>query len=337
MPASIPPMRAVAGELPTDGGWAYEVKWDGVRAIGFLGDGRLRLQSSNVLDITARYPELDALATELHGHEVVLDGEIVTFNEDGRPDFGLLQNRMHLTGGAAIAEWSARQPVVWVLFDLLHFDGHDLYVPPPAPHGGGGSARAPAPSALVYADRRRLLEGLVDAGPNWQVPTARVADGAGLLTAVHQRGLEGVVAKRLDSRYEAGRRSPAWRKVKVRLSQEFVVGGWRAGEGNRAGGIGSLLVGYHTPDGRLAYAGRVGSGLSGPEITILQRLFADGRRDTCPFAPPPTRDEQRDATWVEPRLVVQVAFGEWSRDDRLRHPAYLGRRADKDPAEVVRE
>jgi bifunctional non-homologous end joining protein LigD len=252
----------------------------------------------------------------------------VSFNAEGRPDFGRLQNRMHQSDRTLIAELAATQPVVWVLFDLLHLDGHDLYVPPSGP--------AP-PSALGYGDRRRLLEGLVEAGPNWQVPTARTTDGAGLLEAVTERGLEGIVAKRLDSRYEAGRRSHAWRKVKVRRGQEFVVGGWRAGEGNRAGGIGSLLVGYHTPDGRLAYAGRVGSGLSGGEIATLQALFATTARASCPFDPPPTRDERRGATWVEPRLVVQVEFGEWSRDDRLRHPTYRGRRADKDAAGVVRE
>jgi bifunctional non-homologous end joining protein LigD len=299
-----------------------------VRAIGFLSGGGLRLQSSNVLDITVRYPELAPLADELAGHDVVLDGEVVMFNEEGRPDFGLLQSRMHQTDRRVIADLAATRPVVWVVFDLLHLDGHDLFVPP------GGKAPE---SALTYQDRRRLLEGLVEPGPNWQVPTSHTDDGPGLMDAVRQRGLEGLVAKRLDSRYEAGRRSHAWRKVKVRLGQELVVGGWRAGEGNRAGTIGSLLVGYHAPDGRLAYAGRVGSGLTASELGILQGLFAGTTRPTCPFDPVPTRDEQRGATWVEPTVVVEVEFGEWSRDDRLRHPVYLGRRADKDPADVVRE
>jgi bifunctional non-homologous end joining protein LigD len=328
-PTSIAPMRAVLGDLPADdSGWAYEVKWDGVRAIGYLRDGSWRLQSSNGKDITIRYPELAAIAPELDGHDVVLDGEVVTFNEHGRPDFGLLQNRMHLTARPVIAEWAARQPVVWVLFDVLHLDGHDLFVPEGA---------RPAEGALAYRDRRRLLEQLVDNGPNWQVPAALVGDGSSFLAALQRQGMEGLVAKRLDSRYEAGRRSAAWRKIKVRRSQEFVVGGWRAGEGHRAGTIGSLLVGYYGPDGRLTYAGRVGSGLTGDELSYLSRVFAASRRDSCPFDPLPTRDEQRDATWVEPRLVVQVEFGEWSRDERLRHPVYLGRRSDKDPADVVRE
>jgi bifunctional non-homologous end joining protein LigD len=328
LPATIAPMRAVLGDLPhDDGAWACEVKWDGVRALGFLSGGNLRLQSSNLKDITLRYPELAPLARALDGHEVILDGEVVTFNEEGRPDFGLLQSRMHLTDTRAVAEWAARQPVVWVVFDLLHLDGHDLYVPDGA---------TPGPAAIGWADRRRLLEGLVEAGPNWQVPAAHTTDAAGLLDAVTAQGLEGLVAKRLDSRYEAGRRSSAWRKIKVRRGQEVVVGGWKAGEGNRAGSIGSLLVGYYD-QGRLVYAGRVGSGLTDTEIRALRRLF-DGRvRATCPFAEPPTREEQRGATWVEPDVVVDVAFGEWSRDGRLRHPSYRGRRSDKDPAQVVRE
>jgi bifunctional non-homologous end joining protein LigD len=328
LPATIAPMRAVLGDLPPDdGAWGCEVKWDGVRALGFLSGGQLRLQSSNLKDITLRYPELAPLAAALDGHDVILDGEVVTFNEEGRPDFGLLQNRMHLTGARAVADWAARQPVVWVLFDLLHLDGHDLYVPEGA---------TPGPSALGWADRRRLLEGLVASGPNWQVPAVHTGDAAGLLDAVRAQGLEGLVAKRLDSRYEAGRRSAAWRKIKVRRNQEVVVGGWKAGEGNRAGSIGSLLVGYYD-DGRLVYAGRVGSGLTDGEIRALRGLF-DGRvRATCPFAEPPTREEQRGATWVEPEVVVDVAFGEWSRDGRLRHPSYRGRRSDKDPTDVVRE
>jgi bifunctional non-homologous end joining protein LigD len=322
-------MRAVTDDLPPDGtGWAYEVKWDGVRAIGAVDGDRLRLRSSNDRDITTRYPELGAIVAALAGHDAVLDGEIVTFNESGRPDFGLLQNRLHLTDRRIIAEWSARQPVVWVLFDLVHLDGHDLFVTP---------GRPPGSEALPYTDRRRLLHGLIDAGPNWQIPPARLTDGAGLLDAIREQGLEGIVAKRLDSLYEAGRRSRAWRKVKVRPRQELVVGGWRSGVGRRAGHIGSLLVGYHSPNGRLVYAGRVGSGLAAGELLAVEELLSGWTRSSCPFDPPPASQERRDATWVEPRLVVEVAFSEWSRDGRLRHPSYLGRRADKDPTAVIRE
>jgi bifunctional non-homologous end joining protein LigD len=327
-------MRAVSGAVPPDDeGWAYEIKWDGVRAIGFVEDGRLRLQSANGIDITDRYPELAPIADELGGHAAILDGEIVRFNDAGRPDFGLLQSRMHRTDAATVARAAAEHPVVWVLFDLLHLDGHDLATglgPTPAP---GAPAAVPVP----YEDRRRLLEALIEPGPNWQVPAALHGTGAELLAVVADRGMEGLIAKRRGSAYEAGRRSPTWRKLKVRRRQEFVVGGWKEGAGGRRSTVGALLVGYHTDDGRLAYAGRVGSGITDVELRHLQATLDATACDACPFDPPPTRDEMRGARWVEPQLVVEVAFGEWSADQRLRHPSYLGTRTDKDPGTVVRE
>jgi len=337
MPREIEPMRAVTGELPPadDESWTYEVKWDGIRAIGFIDDGRtresaggtvLRIQSSNLIDISARYPELAPLADELSGHRVILDGEIVAFNDEGRPDFGRLQQRMHVNGAKAIGEWSARQPIVWVLFDLLYLDGHLLT----------SDRSHPSPSALPYEDRRRLLEQLVDAGPNWQVP-ARYDDGAELYQAIVERGMEGVMAKRRGSMYVPGRRSTDWRKVKVRRRQELVVGGWRQGSGTRSSTIGALLLGYHDDEGRLVYAGKVGTGFSGAELDRLEKQFATTARDTTPFVPPPPRTEARDAHWVEPIMVCEVAFAEWSSDGMLRHPSYLGERSDKDPAAVVRE
>ncbi len=336
LPRSIEPMRAVTGELPTDdAGWGYEVKWDGVRAIGFVEDGHLRLQSSNGHDITVRYPELAGLADELDGHTAILDGEIVRFNAEGRPDFGLLQSRMHRTDPAAIATLAADQPVVWVLFDILHLDGHDLA------HGlsarSGDAAGPPSATAVPYEDRRRLLEMLIDPGPNWQVPPSSIGDGAARLQAIAERGMEGLIAKRLGSAYEVGRRSHSWRKLKVRRRQELVVGGWKFGDKGRRRTIGALIVGYHTPDGRLACAGRVGSGFTEDGLAQMQATLEAIPATTCPFDPRPTPDEMRNAMWVEPIVVVEVAFGEWSADGRLRHPSYLGTRADKDPADVTRE
>jgi bifunctional non-homologous end joining protein LigD len=332
LPATLEPMRAVLGDLPaaSDDRWAYEVKWDGVRAVGFIEEGRLRLQSSNGLDITPRYPELAPVADDLVGHAVILDGEVVTFNEAGRPDFGLLQRRMHVNDARSINELSAQHPVVWVLFDLLHVDGNDLYCEAP------GSARQRG-NAVPYEQRRRLLEDLIDNGPNWQVPAAQHGDGPALLEAMTELGMEGLLAKRLGSPYEVGRRSPNWRKLKVRRRQEFVVGGWRPGESGRAGTIGALLVGYYEPGGRLSYAGRVGSGLKGAELRRLEHLFTTMGRATCPFEPPPRREESLDARWLEPQMVVEVAFGEWSHDQRLRHPSYVGQRHDKSPKDVGRE
>jgi bifunctional non-homologous end joining protein LigD len=340
MPRQIEPMRAVTGELPPagDDSWCYEVKWDGIRAIGFIDEGRshrddpatttnrLCLQSSNLIDITARYPELAPLADELAGHRVILDGEIVAFNDEGRPDFGRLQQRMHINGAKLIGEWSARQPIVWVIFDLLYLDGHLLT----------SNRSRPNPAALPYEDRRRLLQQLVEAGPNWQVP-ASYEDGAELLQAITERGMEGVMAKRRGSVYQPGRRSTDWRKVKVRRRQELVVGGWRQGTGTRSTTIGALLLGYHDDEGHLVYAGKVGTGFSGAELDRLEKLFAGMARDTPAFDPAPPRSEARDAHWLEPTMVVEVAFAEWSSDGVLRHPSYLGQRTDKDPARVVRE
>ena len=240
MPRVIEPMKAVTGELPTDDGWAFEVKWDGMRITSFCDRGTLRLQTTNQLDATARFVELAPLADALRDHQVVLDGEVVAFSDAGRPDFGRLQSRMH--GIPSAGPGSSEDPVAisYVVFDLLWLDGLDAM---------------PAP----YLDRRRLLTELVEPGPAWQVPAHQVGDGDVLLRAVTERGLEGVMAKRIDSVYLPGKRSTAWRKVKVRRRQELVVGGWLPGEGGRASSFGALLVGYQTADG-LHYAGRVGTG-----------------------------------------------------------------------------
>ena len=320
LPRIPEPMRAVLGEMPADEReWAFEVKWDGVRALGSIADGELCLHSSNGNDITVRYPELAGIVDQLDGHTAVLDGEVVRLDAAGKPDFGALQGRMHLTRPAEIAALAASAPVTWAIFDLLAFDGTDA-------------------TALAYEDRRRLLETLIEPGPHWQVPATHLGEGSALLDAVRAQGLEGVMAKRLGSPYLVGKRSPTWRKIKVRQHQELVVGGWRRGRdgGNRAGTIGALLVGSYEGD-RLVYAGRVGSGLTQADLRWFGQHFAEATVATCPFDPPPTRGEQADAVWVHPDLVVEVAFTEWSHDDRLRHPVYLGRRDDKDPRSVVRE
>jgi bifunctional non-homologous end joining protein LigD len=172
------------------------------------------------------------------------------------------------------------------------------------------------------------------------VPVHVVGDGEALLDVAKQRHLEGLMAKRLDSRYEPGRRSQAWRKVKIRGEQELVVGGWSAGQGNRSGVFGSLLLGYHHPDdpnGPLVYAGNVGTGFSAAELSRLQAQLDARASDVCPFAPAPPRQIARVSRWVRPELVAEVTFTEWTPDGRLRHPAYLGLRTDKLPEDVVRE
>jgi bifunctional non-homologous end joining protein LigD len=310
-------MLAEAGKLPpNDDGWAYEMKWDGVRAILEVAPARVRITSRLGNDVTARYPELQALAGALAPVQAVLDGEIVALDEAGRPSFGLLQNRMHADARKAV-QFAASMPVVLMLFDVLEVDGNDV-------------------TELPYVERRAVLERLKLAGPNWQTPPMTVGGGQAVLDTARMLGLEGIVAKRLDAPYTRGRRSAAWRKVKITAQQEFVVGGWIPGEGRLESTVGALVVGYHDgPGGPLRYAGRVGSGLDDETRDRYATMLH--ARASCPFEPAPPAPVRRVARWVEPEVVVEVRFTMWTTDDVLRNPVYLGDRDDKDPADVVRE
>ncbi|HUF84832.1 MAG TPA: non-homologous end-joining DNA ligase [Acidimicrobiia bacterium] len=313
MPDHVAPMLAtLATRLPGDtDAFAYEVKWDGVRSISYVGGGRARFESRKGDTITGRYPELRALGEAMASTEAVLDGEIVAFKDD-RPSFEQLQRRMHV-GSENTARRLAREvPVVYIIFDVLWLDGHWT-------------------TDLAYDQRRRLLEQLALDGPSWQTP-AYYRDGPALREATREAGLEGVVAKRLDSTYSRGVRSKSWLKIKNHRRQEFVVGGWLPGQGNREGRIGALLIGYY--DGELKYAGRVGTGFNVAELIRLEKLLAPLRRDTSPFDPSP---RLKDAHFVEPQLVADIRFTEWTRAGIIRHPAYLGLRDDKESTEVVRE
>ena len=324
--APLRPMKAVsATDLPGDGDrWAYEVKWDGMRVLARMEGGAVQAWSANGADATGRFPELGSLAEELADvGPVLLDGEIVAPDPDtGRPDFGRLQPRMHASGAAA-ARLTAEIPVSYAVFDLLELDGHALLDQP-------------------YDARRALLEQLVPDGAGWFVPAVH-HDGPALLAAVEAQGLEGVVAKRRDSRYEPGRRSPAWVKVKVRRHQELVVGGWLPGTGARGATFGALLLGYHDPPadpddvpGPLRFAGRVGTGFSDRLLRDLRARLDALAMEDCPFDPEPPRDVVRRAHWVRPRIVVEVAHAEWTADGVLRHPSFLGERDDKAAEEVGR-
>ncbi|MGE3619059.1 MAG: non-homologous end-joining DNA ligase [Acidimicrobiia bacterium] len=319
LPARLAPMKATTGELPNGDGWSYEVKWDGMRALAFVEDGEVRIQSTNLLDVTSSWPELAGLAEALGPRPVLLDGEIVATGDDGRPSFGRLQQRMHVAAAAEARRRAALVAVRYVVFDLLQLGPHPLV-------------------DLPLAERRRLLGELVEPGPAWTCSPA-YPDGEALLDAARAQGLEGVVAKRDDSPYLPGRRTRTWLKVKVRRRQELVVGGWVPGEGRRAEGLGALLVGYHEPGGGpLRFAGGVGTGFSDGDLDRLARLLAPLATDRPPFEPVPTRTElRRPPRWVRPELVAEVEFGEWSDGGKLRHPSFLGLRNDKDPADVVRE
>lgn len=319
LPATIAPMLATSGGgLPTDDArWGYEFKWDGVRAVVHVDGGRARATSRNGLDITASYPELANLGESVGTRAAVLDGELVAFDETGRTDFGLLQQRMKLTG-AAVRRLMATVPVVYLAFDLLHLDGRSTL-------------------ALPYAERRSLLESLELSGASWQVPPHFPGNGAAVLSASQSRGFEGIMAKRLDSAYLPGKRSEAWRKLKNIRRQELVIGGWTHGEGGRSGNLGSLLVGHYDDDGSLQYAGHVGTGFTQKTLRDLISRLEPLARTASPFDNDVPRPHAAKAAWVEPELVCEVEFTEWTREGRLRHPSYKGLRFDKPAGDVKRE
>ena len=315
IPSSLAPMLATAGELPRDdAGWAYEMKWDGMRVLLRVEGGRVQATSRNGNDVTTRFPELRGLGEALGAVEAVLDGEVVAFDDAGRPRFERLQPRIHVSAPAKARQLAAENPVVVMLFDVLWLEGHSTM-------------------GLPYRERRQLLSRLALDGPAWKTPPSHEGDGAAVRQTAEELGLEGVVAKRLDSPYRPGERSDAWRKVKATNDQEFVVGGWLPGKGRLADQLGSLLVGYYDDDGTLRYAGRVGSGIDDARRALLTAALADHRRAAPPFDHTP---KLPDPVWVDPVLVVQVEFAEWTSVGVLRAPRFKGIRDDKDPQAVRR-
>jgi bifunctional non-homologous end joining protein LigD len=312
MPDRLEPMLARTGPLPPDDGrWAYEIKWDGVRAIAFVQGGTLGLQARSGRDISARYPELRPLAAALAGHEVVLDGEVVAF-DGARPSFQKLQSRMHLTSDSQIRRMAQQDPVHYIAFDLLYLDGRSLLDD-------------------RYDERRAALAELGLAGPTWQAPAHHVGDGAALLEATRAQQLEGIVAKRLDCPYLPGRRSPGWVKVKNIGTTDVVVGGWLEGEGGRSGRLGALVIGIPDEEGVLRYAGRVGSGFTDAELGRVKRLLDELASDASPFV---GRQPPKLTHFVEPELVARVDFTERTGAGTLRQPSYKGLRDDVAPRDV---
>ncbi len=315
MPQFIPPMLAKLAPLPVDDtGWAFEIKWDGIRAVGRVESGKLTLMSRNGNDVTRAYPELQGLAQAVGDHELILDGEIVGFDPQGRVSFQALQPRMHVRDEQEARSLAQHIPVTYMLFDLLWLDGRDL-------------------TPLPYVERRAQLSALKLDDERWQVPEFVNGDGAHLLSVTREHQLEGVVAKRLDSRYVPGRRV-GWSKIKNSQRQEAVIGGWTSGQGGRRDHIGALHLGVYDGNGELRYAGRVGTGFGFAELELLGKLLAPLARDTSPFT---GRQPTRGAHFVEPKLVCEVEFSEWTRDGTLRQASYKGLRDDKPAADVVRE
>ncbi|WP_458116120.1 ATP-dependent DNA ligase [Arthrobacter sp. D2-10] len=316
---TLRPMLATTGNpglLRSEDGWAFEMKWDGIRAVATVTPEGTRLLSRNGNDLTKAYPELADLGSYVNGEQAVLDGEIVAINKAGRPDFGLLQGRMNLTKHSDIEAARRRTPVHFLLFDLLHLDGNSLL-------------------DLGYSQRREVLEQAVD-GPedgHIQVPPALDATLDEAIEASKELGLEGIMAKRVSSTYSPGRRSESWVKIKHALTQEVVVVGWRPGKGSRAHKVGSLLVAI--PDGvDLKYIGRVGSGLTERELAEIGSRLKKMARKTAPLDDVPAPDAS-DARWVRPALVGEVQFSERTSGGKLRHPVWRGWRPDKKPSDVV--
>jgi bifunctional non-homologous end joining protein LigD len=319
LPTLVRPMLATAsGELPRgDEDWAYEFKWDGVRAVLYCEGGRVRALSRTDRDVTVSYPELRGLGEALGSLQVVLDGEIVALDEKGRPSFEALQPRMNTAEANRVRRLAESIPITYMIFDVMHLDGHSAL-------------------AVPYSERRKLLEGLELGGPHWAVPPSETGGGAAVAKAARDSGLEGVVAKRLDSPYRPGVRDTSWLKVKNFRTQSVVIGGWAPGRGHLQGDLGALLLGIPGPGG-LTYVGRVGTGFDAPERSELRQRFAGLVRKTSPFSAPVPRSEADGVTFLEPRLVGEVRFSEWTRTGRLRQPAWRGLRPDQVPEEVVVE
>jgi bifunctional non-homologous end joining protein LigD len=299
-------MLATPGALPEGPEWLFEVKWDGMRLLADVADGRVRLSSRSERDVTANFPELAALVDL--APDVLLDGEVVLL-DSGTPSFAALADRMHGPVAPRIAQ---ARPVTFMVFDVLRLYGVPLLERP-------------------FSERRGTLERL-DLAP---IPVLSLSplytDGAALLEATRERGMEGVVAKRRDGVYRPGRRSPSWTKITHRHSQACLVAGWRP-ERSGSNRIGALLLGV--PDGgRLRYVGRVGSGLAGERVQriLRERLI---QVEASPFAVPLPRAEVAGARWCEPHTVVEVSYTGWTEAGRLWHPVFRGVRDDLDPAHV---
>lgn len=319
-------MLATPAALPEGAGWSFEFKWDGMRALADCrpaatvdAPGSPRLRSRNDNDITEAYPEIVSLLCQPGIPDALIDGEIVAFDESGRPSFEALQRRMHVRG-PAVAALVAQTPVTYLMFDLLRLHGVDLIDRP-------------------MVDRRAMLERLAQGRAGW-VLSPCFDDGPATTAAARHNGLEGVVAKRLASRYRPGARSADWIKVTFKHTQECVVLGWEAGEGHRDRSLGSLLLGVADPSaaGGWRYVGHVGAGLADAMLSQLSIALSELRRP-LPAALMPaggaSQRRPRATTWVEPRIVVEVEYGSVTSEGLLRHPVFRGLRPDKAPEETT--
>ncbi|GAB2753820.1 hypothetical protein GCM10027273_35530 [Nocardioides pakistanensis] len=296
--------------MPTGSGWVHEVKWDGMRVLAQVRDGRLTLWSRNENDVTVSFPELQDVGV-LAGRDVMLDGEVVAM-ADGVPRFSALADRMHVSSATRARALARTNPVTLIVFDLLRLDGRDLTGEP-------------------LTTRRAALEDLGIGSAHWQVPPV-YDDGAMLLTATEQQGLEGIVSKRRASTYHFGRRSKDWLKFPHRPTLSYLVGGWRRETGSDSR-LGALLVGAPGPQG-LSYRGRVGSGITGKHAQQLLELLEPLHADASPFCDEVPKIDATGTVWVRPEVVVEIAALGVTNGGRLRQPSYQGVRFDLAPADL---
>jgi len=303
-------MLATKGtHVPVDPGWSHEVKWDGVRVLADTTAQGTRLLSRNENPVTVAWPELNR--SPLGDRDLLVDGEVIALNDRGLPDFRVLQDRMHVRNAASASRLAERLPATYMVFDVMRLDGRDL-------------------SSMPLGERRKILGDLGLEHSTWQVPDA-YDDGPMLFDATLQQGLEGIVSKKLTSRYVFGERTRSWLKFAHRHRRSYVVGGWRPQEGT-TDRLAALLVGEMTPDG-LVYRGRVGSGIGATASRALTPLVAPLGRSDSPFADEVPRIDARGSFWLEPRLVVDVETHGVGYT-RLRQPSYVGVRHDLSPEDL---
>ena len=314
-PPSAPMLATLVADAFDDEAWAFEPKWDGVRTFAIC-DETTQLVSRNKRDISVAYPELAKTHEQLVAIDAIVDGEIVAF-DDGVPSFEKLQRRIHVRDPRDIERLAKQIPVALVLFDIVYLDGRDL-------------------TALPYDERRELLERTVVPTPNLQVCPSVPGRGTELFEAARVQGLEGIVAKRRDSRYEIDKRSKTWLKVKTTFEADVVIAGWSPGEGRRSGGLGSLVLAVSDGD-QLRYVGNVGTGFTDATASMLAERLAPLATQDVPFTSETLKGkrELRSANWVRPQLVAAVEFRQLTSAGKLRAPSFKGLRDDKAPAECT--
>lgn len=317
----VKPMLATASTLPVNSSeYCFEIKWDGLRAVLYIENNQLSVISRNLRNITNQYPELQQMLNHQNSQQLIVDGEIVALTSDGFPSFSLLQHRMNVSSTRSIQKLSQTIPVTYIIFDILQINNTILLSYP-------------------YKERRRNLQSLQLSGSYWQTPDYKTGDGHAILQATRSLGLEGIIAKQIHSVYIPGTRSKDWLKIKFQKRQEFVIGGWVPGKGKRSGQIGALLVGYYQNRSQppplqqqLIFAGKVGTGFSQDTLNTLKKLMLPITTSSSPFTTNPG-----NAIFVEPKLIGEVEFTEWTDNQTLRHPSFKGLRFDKDPRYVIRE